>query len=299
MVQRRSIRTKAARETQQPAEDELVSTSVGDLRRQERVDRLRKSSRRYLARVIAIACILVALVVGGVVLYNSPVFTISNVKVSGVEHLTSEEMAQLANVPANTTLLRVDTDTIISRVKQSSWVEDVTIDRVFPDTLAINVTERDVLAIVEMPNSSGTATRNWAIATDRTWLMPIPDAESDAAKTTSAKIYEDSENVVHIVNLPFGTSAEIGQVCQDEVVNNALTILQDMTTDLTGQVVKISAASLAETSLYLDSGVEIAFGSADDIRDKERTILQIMADNPDGVAYINVRIVESPTWRSI
>ena len=278
---------------------ELVSKSVGELRREERVKRLRRSSRRYAMRFIAIIGVFVALVAGWAALYNSPAFSIESVQVNGVEHLTSDEMAQLAAVPSGSTLLRVDTNTIASRVKQSSWVEDVSINRVFPSTLEINVTERSVLAIVEMPNKTGTATKSWAIADDGIWLMPIPDLGTEAAQTTSSKIYEDAENVVHIVDLPYGTQAEIGQECADDTVNNALTILQDMTTELAGQVTKISAASIAETSLFLESGVEIAFGSAEDIRDKERTVLKIMEDNPDGVAYINVRIVENPTWRSL
>ena len=280
-------------------QQELVSTSVGELRRQERAERMRKSSRRYVMKIVAVIGIIVALLAGWAAAYNSPLFSIQNVQVNGVEHLTSEEMATLAAVPADTTLLRVDTDAIASRVKQSSWVKDVQINRAFPDTLEINVTERQIYAVVEMPNESGTATRRWAIADDRIWLMPIPDANTEAAQTTSSKIYEDAEAVVHIVNLPYGTSAEIGQVCQDTVVNNALDILQQMTTELSGQVVKVSAASTAETSLYLESGVEIAFGSADDIRDKERTVLKIMEENPDGIAYINVRMVENPTWRSL
>lgn len=310
MVQRRSIRnartvgsgSSSPHPSQMPpaeGDQELVSTSVGELRRQERAERLRKSSRRYLMRIIGIVGVIVGLMVAWAILYNSSVFSIENVRVNGVEHLTNEEMAQLANVPADTTLLRVDADAIVTRVKQSSWIEDVKVNRVFPDTLEINATEREVLAIAEMPNDSGTATRSWAIASDRMWLMPIPDVGSEAAQTTSAKIYEDAETAIHIVNLPFGTNAEIGQTCTDEVVNNALDILQEMTTDLAGQVTKISAASIAETSLYLESGVEIAFGSAEDVRDKERTILKIMEDNPDGVAYINVRIVDSPTWRAI
>ena len=278
---------------------ELVSKSVGELRREERVKRLRRSSRRYAMRFIAIIGVFVALVAGWAALYNSPAFSIESVQVNGVEHLTSDEMAQLAAVPSGSTLLRVDTNTIASRVKQSSWVEDVSINRVFPSTLEINVTERSVLAIVEMPNKTGTATKSWAIADDGIWLMPIPDLGTEAAQTTSSKIYEDAENVVHIVDLPYGTQAEIGQECADDTVNNALTILQDMTTELAGQVTKISAASIAETSLFLESGVEIAFGSAEDIRDKERTVLKIMEDNPDGVACINVRIVENPTWRSL
>ena len=69
--------------------------------------------------------------------------------------------------------------------------------------------------------------------------------------------------------------------------------------ELAGQVVGINASSVAETTLTLESGVEIAFGKAEDIRDKERVIQQIIADNPYGVAYINVRMVESPTWRAI
>ena len=289
-----------------PSEDDaatddaqLVSTSIGDIRRKERSERLRKSSRRYAMRFVLLIGAIVVVLAGWAILYNSPAFSIKNVQVNGVEHLTNEEMAQLASVPADTTLLRVDTDAIAARVKQSSWIESVDVKRAFPDTLEIDVTERKVLAIAEMPNDSGTATKSWAIAEDRMWLMPIPDASSEAAQTTSAKIYEDAESAVHIVDLPYGTKAEIGQTCTDEVVSNALDILQEMTTELSGQVIKVSAASVAETSLFLESGVEIAFGSAEDIRDKERTILKIMEDNPDGVAYINVRMVENPTWRSL
>ena len=285
---------------EQPQEQpELVSTSVGAIRRQERAKRLKRSSRRYLMKFIVAIGVIVALVAGWAALYNSPAFSISSVQVNGVEHLTSDEMTQLAAVPSDTTLLRVDTDTIAARVKQSSWVKDVQINRVFPSTLEINVTERPVLAVVEMPNKSGTSTKRWAIADDRMWLMPIPDEDTEAAQTTSAKIYEDANNVVQIVDLPYGTGAQIGQICEDDTVNNALSILQEMTTELSGQVVKISAASIAETSLYLENGVEIAFGSAEDIRDKERTILKIMEEHPDGVTYINVRIVENPTWRSL
>ena len=74
--------------------------------------------------IVAIG-VIVALVAGWAALYNSPAFSISSVQVNGVEHLTSDEMTQLAAVPSDTTLLRVDTDTSATRVKQSSWVKDV------------------------------------------------------------------------------------------------------------------------------------------------------------------------------
>ena len=284
------------------AGDEFESKSIGEIKRAERQERreaAKKSSRRHLMRFVAIIGVVVVLLAGWAALYNSPAFTIQNVSVEGVEHLTSDEMAQLANVPTDTTLLRVDTETIRNRLMQNAWVEDAHVNRLFPDTLQITVTERKIKAVVEVPNRSGSSVKQWAIAEDHTWLMPIPEKGSEAAKTTSSKIYEDAEAALHITDVPYGTPAEIGQVCTDSNIINALDILAGMTTDLAGQVVSVSAAGPAETTLLLDSGVEIAFGRAENIRDKERVIQQILAENPDGVAYINVRMVETPTWRAL
>ena len=305
----RSTKRKSKRATSKSSEQRIQgktsdsmqfeSRRIGDIRRSERRERAKENSRRYLVRIFIGIGIIVALIGGWAALYNSPAFTIQNVEVEGVEHLTADEMSQLANVPTDTTLLRVDTETIRNRLKQTAWVEDATVTRKFPDTIKITVTEREIEAIVEIPNRSGSATKKWAIAKDHIWLMPIPEPGSEAAKTTSERIYEDAKTALHITDVPYGTEAEIGQPCQDSNVNNALDIIAGMTTDLANHVETVSAAGPAETTLLLDSGVEIAFGKAENIRDKERVILQILEENPDSVAYINVRLVETPTWRSI
>ena len=305
----RSTKRKSKRATSKSSEQRIQgktsdsmqfeSRRIGDIRRSERRERAKENSRRYLVRIFIGIGIIVALIGGWAALYNSPAFTIQNVEVEGVEHLTADEMSQLANVPTDTTLLRVDTETIRNRLKQTAWVEDATVTRKFPDTIKITVTEREIEAIVEIPNRSGSATKKWAIAKDHIWLMPIPEPGSEAAKTTSERIYEDAKTALHITDVPYGTEAEIGQPCQDSNVNNALDIIAGMTTDLANHVETVSAAGPAETTLLLDSGDEIAFGKAENIRDKERVILQILEENPDSVAYINVRLVETPTWRSI
>jgi cell division protein FtsQ len=291
--QRDDARTRAERDS-----GITSSRRVGDIRRDDRAQRLKKSYRRHAAALFAIVAILVVALVGGVVVYNSSLFSIDNVEVKGVEHLTSSEMAQLANVPEGSTLLRVDTGSIESRLEQNAWVKSASVKRKFPHTLEIDVTERSVLAVVEIPTQSKTSTKNWAISTDNVWLMPIPDENSEAGQATSPQIYADAASVVHIVDVPSSTAATIGAACDDDNVNNALSILSGMTTELAGRVTKISASGSAETTLTLDSGVEVAFGKAERIRDKERVVLAILDQNP-GVAYINVRQVDSPTWRSV
>lgn len=284
-------------------EGDLESTSIGEIRRSteraERHARLQKTRQRYTRRIVIGVAVVIALIVGFFALRASNAFAITDVQVVGVTHLTNDEMAQMAAVPADTTLLRVDTETIRNRLLQNAWVLDAQVNRVFPHTLEISVTEREIAAIIEVQNASGSGVKSWAISSDHIWLMPIPDKNSEAAKTTSAQIYEDADAALHITDVPYGTLTEIGAECIDENVNNALDIVSGLTTELSDMVVSVSAAGPVETTLILDNGVEVAFGKAENIRDKERVILKILEDNPDGVAYINVRMVENPTWREV
>lgn len=295
-----TLKASAAGESgQSEAQSETTSASVGELRRADRLERSRKKARSHLLRIVVAIGVVVVLLAGWAALYNSPAFTIEDVVVNGVEHLTSDEMAQLANVPSDTTLLRVDAATIESRIEKNAWVADAQVNRVFPNTLEINVTERPIFAVVEILTGSSATVKQWLIAEDHTWLMPVPDANSDAAKTTSSKVYEDAAKALHIKDVPYGTKAVIGDACSDANVNNALDILSGLTTELSGRVVSVSAAGTAETTLMLDNGVEVAFGKAESIRDKERVVLQILSENEDNVSYINVRIVDAPTWRAV
>lgn len=277
----------------------VTSVRVGDLDRLERQSRAQKRYHRYLVRLSIVVAILAALAIGAVAVYNSSLFTIQNVRVSGVEHLTSEEMSALAAVPSGSTLLRVDTAAIEKRLKQDAWVLDVKVNRIFPDTLELAVTEREIAAVVEVPTSDAKANQAWAIASDHMWLMPIPDPESEAGQRTSAKVYEDAEAALVIKDVPFGTKAQVGTYCSDDSVLNALDIVSGMTTELAGRVKTVYAEGVEETRLVLDNNVEIAFGSAENIRDKERVCLEIMEQHPDSVAYINVRDVNSPTYRAL
>ena len=97
-------------------------------------------------------------------------------------------MAQLANVPSDTTLLRVDTATIESNIMRDAWVENVHVQRVFPNTLNLAVTERTIGATVEIGVDDGKSTETWALSTDGIWLCRIPDKDSEAAQNISLKM---------------------------------------------------------------------------------------------------------------
>lgn len=270
---------------------------IGDLQA-ERIERANLKYRNALIRFGVVAVLLLLLLLGGTVLYASNAFAIEDVRIEGVEHLTEAEMEALAKVP-DTTLLRVDVEAIEANLLRDAWVQEVRIKRQFPSTLHIVITERAVTAVVDVPTASATSTQPWAIASDGMWLMAIPDQDSELGQAISQQIYEDAANVLHITDVPYGTLPEMGTYCADANVNNALAIVAGMTTSLADQVVIVSATDAESTKLTLENGVEIAFGEAEHIREKERVCLEIMEQNPGTVAYINVRVVDRPTWRSL
>ena len=98
-------------------------------------------------------------------------------------------------------------------------------NRVFPNTLELAVTERTITAVVDVPTENAESVQPWAIASDGMWLMPIPDQNSEAGKRTSPKVYEDAAKVLHITDVPYGTRPEVGAYCSDANVNNALAIV--------------------------------------------------------------------------
>lgn len=275
---------------------QISTVRVGDLRERPSANRNAKS---WLARFLVFIFVVAALAMGVVYIYSSNLLSIEEVRVSGVNHLTAEEMSQLAAVPAGSTLLRVDVNAIEDRLKANAWVEDVQVNRVFPHTLELAITERGIAAVVEVTSVEEQAVQSWAISKDGIWLMNIPTKASEAAQEISAQIYEDATHVLHITEVPLDIHPEEGAACTDESVLNALAIVSGFTTSLADQVAVVSATDTANTILTLNNGIQIAFGTAENIRDKERVCLKLMEQYSDQISYINVRIVDKPTWRAV
>ena len=295
----RSPRTPRAPRPANTGSSRLTSVRVGDISQATRAHRVQQTYQRYLVRLGIIAGILVVLAISALIVYNSSAFTIESVSVKGVEHLTASDMQELAGVDSGTTLLRVDTGAIKENLKKDAWVADVKVNRVFPSTLEIVVTERTIAAVVEVPSENAKTTTSWAIASDGMWLMPIPDRDSEAGRRTSSKVFEDAESVLHITDVPYGTKPQVGSYCSDADVNNALAIVAGMTTELADRIASVKATETESTTLTITNGPDIVFGTADNIREKERVCLEIMKEHPDGVTYINVRSPDRPTWRSV
>ncbi|GAA2101076.1 hypothetical protein GCM10009841_16490 [Microlunatus panaciterrae] len=105
--------------------------------------RRRLHSRRGLAVRLGIGLLLVALVAGLTWLVGfSPVLAVKQVRVTGVQLLTSQQVQTAAAVPVGVPMARQDLDAVAARVRALKPVESVIVSRSWPSTVRIAVTER-------------------------------------------------------------------------------------------------------------------------------------------------------------
>jgi len=223
--------------------------------------------------------IVVALLVGAVAFYRSQVFSVQDIVVRGAKQLTAARVTEIAAVPERATLLRMSTDDIEDRLRKDPWIESAKVDRDFPDTLVISIGERTPVAVVD-----GGGAELWLIDREGFWL-----GLRSAEQTGSDLVIRDVEEL----------DATAGRRTANEALRNALAMIGGISTELRQITRVISAPTIDKTALITQSDVEIFFGSADDIEQKDRIVRQILSDEQGRVVYINVRNVDRPTWRGI
>lgn len=254
---------------------------VGDIRAREREQRIRSYYRKFVMRIVIVVAAVLLVIFGSIFVYRSDLFHVNNVQINGVSHLTSQEITEIAAVPADSTLLRLDAAGIKQRLEDNAWVQSATIHRSLPDTIVIDVTERTPGAVVRINDK-----QTWVISTDSSWL--------------SAATEDDWNNDMRIIDVSNSIAQPVsGSECTDGGIKNALAILDGISDDLKSQIQSISAESSIKTSLNLKNGITVAFGDSSNIQLKEAAINELLSQYAGKISYINVRVPASPTYRTL
>lgn len=135
---------KARSRRRRPPEDE----------RTVRIARRRFARRQWTRRWLAWRRVLVALVVTGATagavwaVYFSTLFAVSGVDVVGVDVLDPAEVRRTAAVEVGRPLATVPLDAVAARVEGLAPVKVVDVSRAWPDTVRVEVVEREAVAVV-------------------------------------------------------------------------------------------------------------------------------------------------------
>jgi len=241
-------RRRARREREERRLAQARATAIEQARREAKkrvvgkpVDQSKAPARgviRGLKVLMWSALISVVAVALGLVLYFTPVMAARVTVITGLNTLSQEEVEQAAAIVPGTPLLQIDTDAVAERVATIRRVASARVQREYPSTLRITVAERVPVVVKDYP--------------DGPHLFDKDGVDFASAPPPPGLPYLDADNP--------GPS--------DDPTKAALQVLLSLRPEVSGQVSRIAAPSVASITLTLADGREVIWGTTDRTEEK-------------------------------
>lgn len=116
-----------------------MAKTSGKINKQKEIEKKKRKKRK--ATVIFITMILVTGAICAY-LFTSPGFKIEEISVKGNKELTSQQIISLAEIKRGDNIFSKLGIVTKVRLKQNGYIEDAKINKIFPNKIEINVTER-------------------------------------------------------------------------------------------------------------------------------------------------------------
>lgn len=241
-------RRRARREREERRAAQARATAIEDARREAKrrvvgkpAPEVKAPARgliRGLKALLWSALVSVVVVGAGLLLYFTPIMAARSTVITGLVTVTPEEIETAAAVQPGTPLLQIDTDAVAERVATIRKVASARVQREYPSTLRITIVERMPVVLKDYPDGPHLFDRD---GVDFATAPPPPGLP-----------YLDTEN-------PGPTDAP---------TKAALQVLLSLRPEVSGQVSRIAAPSVASITLTLFDGREVIWGTTDRTEEK-------------------------------
>ena len=254
------------------------STDIGGQEGRARAQAERHPPASRSSWSLSVVAAAVLLVWGALAATRAPMFRVDTIQTTGGRHLDRAAILKIAAIPPDTALPWLPASAIERRLERSAWVKTARVSRDYPSTVRIAIQERRPVAVVD---AGGTDL--WVVSTDGHWLG------RRSAEESGVVVVRDVGDVKPAVG---------ARVVSKELLN-AVKVATGLSPQLKAMTRTISAPTIDKTAVITNDDVEIYIGAATQLAAKDRLIREILRREKGKVVYINVRVVERPTWRGL
>lgn len=231
--------------------------------RARRIEVARDLGRRRFRRILALAAITL-LVLAAIGISRSPALDVDAVRVEGARSVPDDDVRRAAGIDRGRAMTSVDLGAAEARVEALPWVADATVERRWPGTIRIGVTERVAVAVAGAGADAVLVDRDARILGPATGADDLPVAADAAPGEPGDRLPATRRPVVALLaSLPAGLLAEVqrGTVSRDGL------------------------------GLVLDDGIRVRLGDATRLRAKSESVL-VLLDQADRatIATIDVSV---------
>jgi len=218
------------------------------------------------SRVLAVAVVAAVLTIGWLLTF-APLLAVRRVEVAGARQVSPAQVRAAAAVRTGVPLLRVDTAGVRRRVGELPPVAAVAVQRRWPATLRLRVTERQPAAVLVLPGGG-------VALVDRIGVV----FGSAPAAPPGVPVLDVAAADPH-----------------DPATAAALTVVSELPRELAGQVRTVAAPSPTAVSLTLRGGAVVAWGDTRDAGRKSAALQALLKLRP--VSHYDVSTPDVVTTR--
>lgn len=240
-----------------------------------------KKIRAYKSMIKAVS-IFIAIIILLILLILSPVFSIKDVQVTGNKNLTENTIISLANIEPDTNIFKVTSKSLKEKIKENAYVNTVTIKKVYPSTIIIKITEREVNYLLEYSSA-------YAYIDNQGYILEISKEKID----NKIKI---SGYVTSIESIIPGN-----RLCQEDLQKlNVISQINNISKNIGIQNL-ITSINIEKNnySLYLESeGKKVELGDNSNLETKLLYVKEIVerTKGEEGVIHVNVNLNEKRAY---
>jgi cell division protein FtsQ len=253
-----------------PEPGEKSADAVDPRMRARRREVQRAAGLRRFRVLIAVATVL-TLIIGGSILIQSPLFSVKEVKVTGVRYTDAEAVQEVANSLQGQPLYRADLGQAQDAILLQPWVRRVRIVRTWPRTITIDIAERTPVAAVQ--------------AEDQNWR--VIDVEGRVLALTQGKPIDFIEIKGDPAPVP------VGETVSEPMISGAR-LAEMLPGRLKAITTRVIVGGDGAVALDIAPRGKILLGTIDDLRAKLISVLTYMDACP-GVQfdYMDARAAET------
>ena len=212
----------------------------------------RPRRRRVWPFVLGAVLLIALLATAGWLVGFSSVLATRQVQVTGLKTLTVDEVNSKAAVPLGLPLARQNLSAIADRVAELPQAEHVLVERSWPNSVKIVVTERTPVFAIRYANLY--------VLVDKNGVPYLTVTTQPAGLPLAAVSKDDRASLVEIA-----------------------TVSRDLSKKLREQVVTIRADSPYSLVLALDSGVDVSWGTSEQSKLKGEVALALLKQDPKAI----------------
>lgn len=112
----------------------------------------KRKKRVDSSRIIIALSFLFMIIIGLYTFLNSDIFNIKNIQIQGNNKVSDEIIEQYLDVKYDKNIFIYSTKKIKKSLEQNTYIETVSIKKIFPNTIQVNINEKGIVALIKDEN---------------------------------------------------------------------------------------------------------------------------------------------------